>query len=211
MVCALDTSFRSLYESYGMPAGSPDVSIDFVDRNNKPLPRKIAFVPAADFHGIPKQIPSQVPGAPGAPLYLSNVGDSFWFKKLDSKTLYFQFNQVEDKNEETWVLSEKDLAKPCKPKTQIADHRCAQQQRRNLDLLGPLMDGISGFEKANPQSKIVIITGRNTFSAAQVFISLMNKNTHALFAGEPSDQAPILWAKEITSCSLQRRNGQYFQ
>jgi hypothetical protein len=27
--------FRSLYESYGMAAGSPDVAIDFVDRNNK--------------------------------------------------------------------------------------------------------------------------------------------------------------------------------
>jgi hypothetical protein len=183
--------FRSLYESYGMPAGSPDVSIDLLDRNNKPLTRKIAFVPAADFHGIPKQIPSQVPGAPIAPLYLTNVGDSFWFKKLDNKTLYFQFNQVEDKNEETLGAFGRrfgDTLQADKPKLLIVDVR--NNNGGNLDLLGPLMDGISAFEKANPQSKIVIITGRNTFSAAQVFISLMNKNTHALFAGEPSGSSP---------------------
>ena len=35
-----------------------------------------------------------------------------------------------------------------------------------------------------------MITGRNTFSAAQVFISLVNRDTHALFAGEPSSSSP---------------------
>ena len=60
----------------------------------------------------------------------------------------------------------------------------------NLELLPPLVDVIKKFENINPGSKIVVISGRNTFSAAQVFISLLNKDTHALFAGEPSSSSP---------------------
>ena len=58
------------------------------------------------------------------------------------------------------------------------------------------MDGIINFEHNRPDAKIVILTGRNTFSAAQIFISLMNKNTHALFAGEPSSSKPNFVGEE---------------
>ena len=60
----------------------------------------------------------------------------------------------------------------------------------NLDLLPPLTNVIKQFEQQNSASKIVVITGRNTFSAAQVFITLLNRDTHALFAGEPSSSSP---------------------
>jgi C-terminal processing protease CtpA/Prc len=75
-----------------------------------------------------------------------------------------------------------------KPKLLIIDVR--HNNGGNLDLLQSLINGIKHFERENEKSKIIVITGRNTFSAAQVFISLLNKDTHALFAGEPSSSSP---------------------
>ena len=183
--------FRALYECYGLPAGSATVKVEITDPQNKSSEADVAFIPAIDFHGIPKLFPSALTQNV-APLYLKDVSNNFWFTWLNNrKTLYFQFNQVEDKQDETLDAFGKrfgDTLSASKPLLLIIDVR--NNNGGNLALLTTLMDGITGFEKKNPEAKIVIITGRNTFSAAQVFISCMNKNTHALFAGEPSSSSP---------------------
>lgn len=66
----------------------------------------------------------------------------------------------------------------------------------NADLLPPLLQTVKKFESNNPQSKIVVITGRNTFSAAQIFINLMSRDTKAIFAGEPSSSKPNFVGEE---------------
>ena len=91
--------FRGLYEAYGLAAGSPSVQMNLVSQNKKTITQNISFIPATNFHGIPKLIPSQAAGKAPAPLYLSNVADNFWFTSLpQKKALYFQFNQVQDKD-----------------------------------------------------------------------------------------------------------------
>jgi len=184
--------FRGIYELYGLAPGSADISMNLVDQNKNKITRKISFIPANNFHGIPKLIPSQLTNDLSVPLYLSKVQDNFWFTHLSGdKQIYFQFNQVEDKENETLASFGKRLDSILqveKPELLIIDVR--HNNGGNLDLLKPLIDGIKHFEHENVKSKIIIITGRNTFSAAQVFISLMNKDTHALFAGEPSSSSP---------------------
>jgi len=184
--------FRGLYEPYGLVAGSPDITLDLVDRDKKNIARKISFIPATNFHGIPKLMPSKLNNAKPVPLYLSNVQEEFWFTHLSgNKIIYFQFNQVQDKKEESLGAFGKrfgDSLQIEKPRLLIIDVR--HNNGGNLDLLNPLINGIKNFEQQNPNSKIVVITGRNTFSAAQVFISLINRDTHALFAGEPSSSSP---------------------
>lgn len=59
-----------------------------------------------------------------------------------------------------------------------------------------MIDVIKRFESLNRTAKIIVITGRNTFSAAQVFITLINKETKALFAGEPSASSPNFVGEE---------------
>jgi hypothetical protein len=184
--------FRGIYELYGLAPGSADISMNLVDQNKNKITRKISFIPANNFHGIPKLFSSRLANNLSIPLYLSNVEDNFWFTHLsDKKQIYFQFNQVEDKENETLGAFGKRLDSVLhveKPKLLIIDVR--HNNGGNLDLLKPLIDGIKHFENENPKSKIIVITGRNTFSAAQVFISLVNKDTHALFAGEPSSSSP---------------------
>jgi hypothetical protein len=95
---------------------------------------------------------------PDFPLYLYDVQDNFWFTqlRLPKKTTYFQFNQIEDKSNET----------------------LASFGKRFGDVL------------QNTKPDLLIIDVRHTFSAAQIFISLMNRDTKALFAGEPSSSRP---------------------
>ncbi len=184
--------FRGLYEAYGLAAGSPAVQMNLVNQNKKKITQNVSFIPAANFHGIPKLIPSQVAGNTPPPLYLSNVADNFWFTLLQQKkVLYFQFNQVQDKDNVSIALFSTKLdsaLQRTKPTLFIIDVR--HNNGGNLELLPPLVDVIKKFESKNPGSKIIVITGRNTFSAGQVFISLLDKDTHALFAGEPSSSSP---------------------
>ena len=65
-----------------------------------------------------------------------------------------------------------------------------------LEYLPPLIS-VKNLKKTNPKFRIrIVITGRNTFSAAQVFISTINKETHAIFAGEPSSSSPNFVGEE---------------
>jgi hypothetical protein len=168
-----------------------DIALTLSGPDGKPIERKVAFIPATNFHGIPKLVPSALAGVPPAPLYLANIQDNFWFTNMPDRRLYFQFNQVEDKDTETLAAFGKrfgDSLQVLKPSSLIIDVR--NNNGGNLDLLGPLVEGIKNFEKSNPKSEIIVITGRNTFSAAQVFISVLNRDTHAKFAGEPSSSCP---------------------
>ena len=174
------------------------VQLYITDQNKKAITRNISFIPATDFHGIPKLFPSKLVHNIPVPLYLSNGPDNYWFKVLtEKKAVYFQFNQVYDKDNETLTAFALQLDSALqfeKPKLFIIDVR--HNNGGNSGLLPPLMDVIKKFEHANPNSKIIVITGRNTFSAAQIFISQVNKETHALFAGEPSSSSPNFVGEE---------------
>ena len=190
--------FRGIYEMYGLPALAPDMVLTLKDRGQHSVAEKIEFVPAAELRGIPKLIPSQLPEAPPAPLYLTRVSTHYWFENYpESSMLYFQFNQVRDAQDETIAQFSARLGRALAeghPRLLIIDVR--HNNGGNLGLLGPLMAVIQEYEESAPQARIVAITGRNTFSAAQVFISLLDRDTHTLFAGEPSSSRPNFVGEE---------------
>jgi len=184
--------FRAVYETYGLAPLSKNIVLSVVDRNNKPATETIEFIPSTNFRSIPKLIPSQLPGAPPAPAWLSKVPVNYWIEKHPEKSmLYFQFNQVLDAQDEPMAAFSKrldDSLTSLNPKLFIIDVR--NNNGGNYTLLTPLMDVIKKYETSHKDGKIVVITGRNTFSAAQIFITMVNRDTHALFAGEPSGSSP---------------------
>jgi hypothetical protein len=191
--------FRGIYEKYGLKQASLDIVFKLSDKQNGILTKKILFIPATDFRGIAKLFPSKICNS-DAPLYLSNVEKNYWLKKINSdgnKILYFQFNQVQDLESEPIVNFSKRLTDSLnfiKPSLFIIDVR--HNNGGNSELLAPLITTIKNFEKTSPKSRIIVITGRNTFSAAQIFISLLCKETHAIFAGEPSSSKPNFVGEE---------------
>jgi C-terminal processing protease CtpA/Prc len=139
-----------------------------------------------------KLFPSKLAGAGPVPLYLQHVDDNYWFQVLpDGKTLYFQFNQVLNKPQETIaqfaVPFHRALATG-KIRNLIVDLR--NNSGGNLNLFPPLLRGIIAFEASQEGAGLYVITGRQTFSAAQVFLNELDHYTSAIVAGEPSGSRP---------------------
>ena len=158
-----------------------------------------------------RQFQEEVPGGPYSfprklrpyraiepPLYLSRVDTNFWMQQFsESSALYFQFNRVRDTDDETieafagrlhTALQAKDV------NTLIVDVR--HNNGGNNSLVTPLVRTIVAFDVADPEHRIVVLTGRNTFSACQNFINRLERWTDAEFAGEPSSSSPNFVGEE---------------
>jgi hypothetical protein len=185
---------RGLLERYGLVKGSESVVITFEDGHGIRIETPVRFVPPSGFTGIPKLVPPK--GAP-APVYLENVRDNFWFRHMPDKGLvYFQFNQVMNKPAESLAAFAGKLDSALKaknPRLLIVDVR--HNNGGNGNLLPPLVKVLSDFERSQ-KGRIVVLTGRNTFSAAQIFIGLVDGATDAVFAGEPSSSKPNFVGEE---------------
>jgi tetratricopeptide (TPR) repeat protein len=136
--------------------------------------------------------PSKLPTAGPAPLYLQHVNDNYWFEILpDGRTLYFQFNQVLDMpgtTIEQFAAKLRTALGSTRIRNLIVDVRL--NSGGNLNLFPPLLRAIITFETTRTGAHTYVITGRQTFSAAQVFVNELDRYTSAVFAGEPSGSRP---------------------
>ena len=190
-------SFRGFLEKFADGIDSGDVALTLRPHDGTTLRVRIPTVIAPPMRGIPKLPTSKLAGAPAAPLYLSNVGENFWLKDLPSGVLYFQFNQVMNSPRESLASFAQRFAshiRESSPPAIIVDVR--HNNGGNLMLLPPLMAAFQEYESTNPRGQIYVLMGRNTFSAAQFFLGLMDSQTKALFAGEPSSSKPNFVGEE---------------
>ena len=190
-------SFRGMLEKFADGIDTGDVALTLRPRGGKNVRVKIPTVAAPALRGIPKLPPSKVANAPAAPIYLSNVPENFWFRDLANGVLYFQFNQVMDGPQETLASFANrlgDHVQETKPSAIIVDVR--HNNGGNLTLLPPLMAAFHEYETSNPKGQIYVLMGRNTFSAAQFFLGVMDAQTKAIFAGEPSSSRPNFVGEE---------------
>jgi hypothetical protein len=190
-------SFRGMLEKFADGIDTGGVALTLRPHGGKNVRVKIPTVAAPPLRGIPKLPASKVVGAPAAPLYLSNVPENFWFRDLPSGVLYFQFNQVMDGERETLASFAKrlgDHVQQTKPTAMIVDVR--HNNGGNLTLLPPLMAPFRQYEASDPRAQIYVLMGRNTFSAAQFFLGIMDAQTRAIFAGEPSSSRPNFVGEE---------------
>jgi hypothetical protein len=190
--------FRGTQEVIGFEGGAVGQTLTLQDRDGQVAKERFEFGPVPRLRGVPKLIPSKLPGAPAVPLYLSDVSTPYWFRDLpDSRVLYVQFNQVMNAPKEPLRAFAGRLAvrlKDSPPHVLIVDVR--HNNGGNAELLPPLVAVLKEFEAGHPDAKLVIIMGRNTFSAAQIFISQMNRLTKAIFAGESSSSKPNFVGEE---------------
>jgi hypothetical protein len=148
--------------------------------------------PAASTGGLPKLHPSRLPGAPPPPLWLRDVAREHWLEPLDEGTLYVQFNQVRDAPDESLAAFAARLARELDaraPARLVVDVR--HNNGGNSHLFPPLLDVLEAYS-----GELVVLMGRNTFSAAQNFIAQDERRTDAVFAGEPSSSCPNFVGEE---------------
>lgn len=139
----------------------------------------------------------QTLGTP-VPLYLKNASTPYWFEYLpESKTVYFQFNSVRNGEQESLAafserlfkfINENDVEKL------VVDMRW--NNGGNTGLLPPLLQGLVKNEKINKRGKLFIIIGRRTYSAAQNAATYFERDTNAIFVGEPTGSSPNFVGEE---------------
>ena len=122
-----------------------------------------------------------------APLWLRDPNNKFWFEYLkDSRTVYAQLNQVNDKPDETLAEFSRKLfafvaANPVE--RLVLDLRL--NRGGNGQLRRPLVVGLIK-SKIDEPGKLFVLMGRGTWSAAQFLLNDLESLTNAVFVGEPS-------------------------
>lgn len=130
-------------------------------------------------------------GVDEVPLWQSDVDTNLWLRELpDRGAVYVQFNQVRSEPVDIGAFSEtlRRTLLETGADTLIVDVR--HNNGGNNTLLRPLIRSLIEYEMRSPSHRIYVLTGRNTFSAAQNFINRVEQWTDALFVGEPSASSP---------------------
>lgn len=132
------------------------------------------------------------PDAGSAPMYLKNTEVFYWFQHLpESRTVYFQFNRVLPDAKEPFdkfvarlfaFIEQHDVDKL------VIDLRW--NNGGDTYLLPPLINALVGSTKINREGSLFVIIGRRTFSAAGNAAAYIQRQTDAIFVGEPTGAKP---------------------
>ncbi|MBV6457868.1 MAG: hypothetical protein HONBIEJF_00988 [Fimbriimonadaceae bacterium] len=126
------------------------------------------------------------------PMYKRNPDKPYWFEYLpESKVMYLQYNAVRNDPQEPLAafadrfykaVDENDV------RALVIDARF--NGGGNSFLNRPLVHGIIKRDKINKQGSLFVIIGRETFSAAQNFVTDIDRECNPIFVGEPSGSSP---------------------
>lgn len=125
------------------------------------------------------------------PLWLKDPQNFFWYEYLKQPNLlYVQFNGVANKPDETVEAFFKrvfEFVETNQVDKLVLDLRLNGGGNNFLNL--PITIG-TVKSRVNKRGKLFVITGRDTFSAAQNTVNELEKYTNAIFVGEPTAATP---------------------
>jgi tetratricopeptide (TPR) repeat protein len=143
------------------------------------------------FSKMPSWVDARSPGAAG-PVWLRQPTEYFWDTILPgSDTLYAQFNDVANKENETvssWVEGLRTKLQTEDVQRFVLDLRWNTGGNNYLNK--PLLLALIKSEKINRPGRLFVIIGRRNFSAAQNLINDIANYTDAIFVGEPTASTP---------------------
>jgi hypothetical protein len=126
------------------------------------------------------------------PLHLRNRELPFWFEYLpDDDLVYFQFNAVEDHPAETFADFCDRLfgfIEDQKAGRLVIDVRW--NGGGNTLLTQHLLHHLIASKRLSRRGALYVIIGRRTFSAAQNTVTAIERETSAIFVGEPTGSRP---------------------
>ena len=161
-----------------------------------------------ELHGQPVQadplgraIPDQwVDVAPGddRPLWLRQPQTPYAFEPLPAlNASYFRYNQVAESADESWDAF---LGRLFAAIDAASDQRLIIDLRRNNGgnslLNSALMHRLVGHPVAQQRGRLYVIIGRMTFSAAQNLANDLDRETSAIFVGEPTGSKPNFYGED---------------
>jgi len=164
-----------------------EVAISVIGQNGKP--QKV-ILSGMDwrFEGLPK-LPSLK--SETQPKYLVRHNENYWFEFLAEDLLYLQFNAVQNSRAESLAdFSDRLVAAINARNVQNLVVDLRHNPGGNGSISRSLFKAIIYFETARPDGKLFVITGRGTYSAAQNFLTNLDRFTDMIIVGEPSGSRP---------------------
>jgi hypothetical protein len=150
------------------------------------------------------EVSSTLGGAPAPlqtehePVWLRSLDDSQWLTTLDGgKVVYLGYRLTTDS---TFGVAERLFALARKPSVRRVVVDVRLNHGGDNTTYGPLLDVLS---RPVIQRKLVVLTGRSTFSAAGNFVADVDRSTSVRFVGEPAGGAPSQWG-DSTPILLER-------
>lgn len=144
-----------------------------------------------------------LPTGPEAQLARRRPRDPHWFEVLDGGVVYAQYNQV-NRGEPSIADFAEELDRALRDSN--ADKLIVDVRRNGGgDNHGnpPLMHAILKNERINRPGHLFVLIGPGTYSAAINFCGWMERETHAIFVGEPTGSPPNM-AGDSASLTLDR-------
>lgn len=156
----------------------------------KPSGATPLFAPDTDTSWLPQRgwIDARSRASTAAPIWLKDPNNKFWFEYLaESRTMYIQFNQVGNKEDETVEQFSERFA-------DFIDRnpveKCVLDLRLNRGGNGYfnhfILRALIQSKKIDRTGKLFAIIGRGTWSAAQFLCNDLENYTNVLFVGEPT-------------------------
>ncbi len=129
---------------------------------------------------------------PPGPLWTRHPDDPFWVEYLPSaRAVYLQYNAVQDGEKETVAHF---FGRVCAEASRRRAERMIVDLRLNgggdNTLNAEVVKAIMRTPPFNRRGHLVVIIGRNTFSAAQNLVNSLERYTDAIFVGEPTGANP---------------------
>lgn len=149
-----------------------------VTLNRGPEPKDVAHA----YDSATKPVPS----------YRRQADKPYWFEYLpDYKVMYLQYNAVRNDPKEPLAAFAERFYKAVDEndvRALVIDARF--NGGGNSFLNRPLVHGIIKRDKINQLGSLFVIIGRETFSAAQNFVTDIDRECNPIFVGEPSGSSP---------------------
>jgi hypothetical protein len=128
----------------------------------------------------------------GAPMFRRDRDRAYWIKHFpEHDAVYMRFNSVRNGEETHLAGFSRELIafiEDMDADFLVVDAR--DNGGGNGDLLRPLIRRIADHERINRRGHLYLITNGNTFSAAMMLVTRMERETQVLFVGEPAGGNP---------------------
>ncbi len=182
----------SLMQGLGIIENDDKVVLTLIDVDGNPHDETIEISPTEDLPMYEWHETERCFATEPSPEFLAQRHRHYWTKHIpEYNLLYLQFNQVRNMNDD------ENLAQFAERVQTIVQDKSIENivvdvrwnTGGNNYLCMPLLHYLIGYD-ALKLGRIFTIIGRRTFSAAQNFVSLLERHTNTIFVGEPTGSSP---------------------
>jgi hypothetical protein len=135
------------------------------------------------------------------PLWMQHPDKHYWHVFLDDRrTLYVQYNQVQDEpeGEPISVYFPRRFGEADKGRVERVIIDVRLNGGGNNELNRPIWHALLESDRLNKKGRLWVVIGPKTFSAAMNFVDDMELNTNATFGGEPTGETPNMWGDPVS-------------